>query len=97
MDPNRKDRTGRAVVDEEAVRSMRFRHTYKGATVQQLADEYGLGLDACRKILKWKSWRWVSEVGPGAPAENFSHSASEAEIAASEERVKRLLEEGGLK
>lgn len=92
-----KGRTGRALVTEAAVRRMRFRHSYEGATAQELAAEYDIGLDACRKILKWQSWRWVSEAGPGATeAEHLaaasvpqrkSGQALEDEIAASQARL----------
>lgn len=66
-----KGRMGRAVVNEAAVRRMRFLHSYKGVSANALAEEYGLGLDACRRILHWKSWRHVSEVGPGAEEADF--------------------------
>lgn len=96
-----KGRMGRAVVNEAAVRRMRFLHSYKGVSADDLAAEYGIGLDACRRILHWKSWRHVSEVGPGAEEADFTaavpvDAATRDAAAESLARLQAKLEAEGL-
>ena len=85
------------------MRRMRFRYSYLGATLDELAAEYDIGRDALRRILKWQSWRHVSEVGPGATEADF-HAAGAMqakplsraemdEMAASQKRFEAMVAE----
>ena len=82
------NRAPRASLTEAAVRSIRRRHTQGEASVKDLAREYGLGAETIRRILRWETWAWVGEAGPGAPAEAWAPRPED--LAASQARLLAL-------
>lgn len=82
-----KGRTARADLTEADVRSIRSRAAL-GISTRQLAQEYTVGFETIRRILRWETWRWVSEEGSGAV---LPPPASPAEIEASKARFLAMI------
>lgn len=89
---SQKGRASRAALNEAAVRAMRAEDAslkaagFSGASVKQLADIHGVGRETIRRILRWETWRWVSE-----EEELMQPPPSKGEKEAAEESLKRLL------
>lgn len=81
-------RTARAELTEAAVRGIRSKAAL-GASVRKLAQEYDIGFETIRRILRWETWRWVSEEGEGSVYKPVE--VSPEQIAASEARFRRLI------
>lgn len=60
-----KGRMTNAKVQEADVRRMRRLHAAGQATPRQLALEHGLATETVRKILRYETFAWVGEEGPG--------------------------------
>lgn len=60
-----KGRMTNAKVQEADVRRMRRLHVAGQASPRQLALEYGLATETVRKILRYETFAWVGEEGPG--------------------------------
>ena len=60
-----KGRMTNAKVQEADVRRMRRLHMAGQASAKQLALEYGLATETVRKILRYETFAWVGEEGPG--------------------------------
>jgi len=91
MPYSKKGRSARAELTEAAVRGIRSKAAL-GASVRQLAEEYDVGFETVRRILRWETWRWVDEEGPGFVAPPIDP----ATIAASQERFLEKLRAAGL-
>ena len=78
-------RAPRALLTEADVR--RIRRLAPTTPTRQLADDFGIGLETVRRIVRWDTWRWVSE--DEAPARELSLAEIEASKA-------RFLEKMGL-
>lgn len=84
-------RGARGKVDEAAVRRIR-QLAGQGQSTRALADAYGLTPEAVRRIVRWDTWRWVSEEGAG-----FVQPVADPEdIAASQERLLASLAAEGI-
>lgn len=57
---------------EVDVRAMRLQHALGQASPKQLAAAYKVAVETVRKILRWETWGWVSEEGPGATHEQWA-------------------------
>ena len=75
-------RGARGKVGEPEVRRIR-QLAGQGQSTRSLADAYDLTPEAVRRIVRWDTWRWVSEEGPGF----VQPAALPAEIAAAQERL----------
>ena len=64
-------RTARATLSEADARQIRFRAKMKGATSRELAADYKVGMETIRRVLRWETFAWVGEEGPGATAEEW--------------------------
>ena len=84
-------RSARGLVNESIVRRIR-QLAAQGSSTRSLADAYGLTPEAVRKIIRWDSWRWVSEEEP--PPQATQPEPSAEVIAAS---LQRVLELTGMK
>ena len=71
-----KGRTARAAIDEAAVRRIRQLGS-QGQSTRSLADAYGITPEAIRRILRYDTWRWVSEEGPGFVQPEVNRLAAE--------------------
>lgn len=60
-----KGRMTNAKVTEADVQRMRRLHAAGTHTARQLAFEYKLAAETVRKILRWETFAWVGEEGPG--------------------------------
>ena len=48
----------------------------EGASVRSLADDFGLGIESVRKILRWESWRQAPELAPRRPEPSSEEAAT---------------------
>jgi len=60
-------RAARASLTEADVRRIRQLGA-EGVPTRKLADTYSMTPEAIRRILRWETWRWVSEEGAGFEA-----------------------------
>ena len=60
------------LMTEAKARRMRFLRTARGTPTKDLALAFGVGVECVRRVLRWETWRNVSEVGPGATAEEWA-------------------------
>lgn len=99
---SRKGRITGAVLNEAAVRNMRLRDSKlreagtPGLDVRAEADKFDVGPETIRRILRWDTWRWVGEEGPGADAAAWAQPASEAAAAESKARFLAMAAAEGL-
>lgn len=98
---SRKGRTTGAVLNEAAVRSMRLRDSKlrelgQALDVRAEARMLGVGPETIRRILRWDTWCWVGEEGPGATAADWQQPASAVAVGASKERFLQLAAAEGL-
>lgn len=63
-----KGRATNAKLGEADVRRMRREHSLGLKTPRQLAQEFGLAAETVRKVLRWETFAWVGEEGPGGVA-----------------------------
>ena len=80
-----------ASLSEAEVRSIRLRARTERASVRLLAQEYGVGAETIRRVLRWETWAWVSEEGPGATPQEHA-AAEQAAAKASLERLHAALD-----
>ncbi len=71
-------------ITQQAASLIRKLHA-EGRSVRSLADEFNIGPEHVRRILRWEVWRSAPELAPSRPV------PSGEEIAASEERLAKLL------
>ena len=63
-------------------------------SVRDLAFEHKVGRETIRRILRWETWAWLAEEGPGAPAKDWAAGAEESRKKLHEKmRAEGLLEE----
>lgn len=63
---------------EAKARRMRFLRTTQGTPTRELALMFDVGAECVRRVLRWETWRRVSEVGPGATAEEWAAATGQA-------------------
>lgn len=89
---SKKGRIARAELTEAAVRGIRLKYA-QGASVRELVQEYDVGFETIRRIIRWETWRWVSDEGPGgiaAPSPVVPKELSKEDMAASLARTLAL-------
>ena len=91
MSYSARGRGARAKLSETDARNIRLRASKFHHTPRQMAPEYGVGVETVRRVLRWETFAYLSEVGPGAPAEEWKPAASD--VAASQARLQAKLEE----
>lgn len=83
-----KGRATNAKLGEADVRRMRREHSLGLKTPRQLAQEFGLAAETVRKVLRYETFAWVGEEGPGGmppavlPQGDFSPEAVLARLQA---------------
>lgn len=73
-------------LNEAIVRRMRLQ-AQQGRTARELADEHDCGVETVRRILRWETWRKVSEVGPGASETEWAALSKPEAVAESQARL----------
>jgi len=63
-----KGRMTNSKVTEADVRHMRRVHKAGLRSARELAQDYGMAAESVRKILRWETFTWVGEEGPGGVA-----------------------------
>lgn len=86
---SRKGRTTGAILSEALIRNIRLRGNKQGVATRELALEFGMAVESIRRILRYETWGWVTDEGPGAEAAEWVEPLP-AVIAASQARVFKL-------
>jgi hypothetical protein len=64
-----------AVLNEDAVRRIR-KLASEGWTTRALVQEFDVGFETIRRIIRWETWRWVSEAPSAGASIPPAHDAA---------------------
>lgn len=79
---SRKGRITGAILNEELIRNIRLRGNKREVPTRELAVEFGMAVESIRRILRYETWGWVTDEGPGAEAAQWQEPVPHEYVAA---------------